>query len=274
MASATTLTTSSTRIGLRGILKSKKSNPWPNPQRSIGESWCALGKNRCWEPVGPAQELIGKLFGHIKNLLESQHEYLNEGVCTPRAILFSLYIIGRTEDHARPTIMFSCENKTPRQRAVKIVRESKLLDGYPGVGLGESLRPLILSRSPVQLGDQRLNEDVQMSNDALVYYSPPLTGLYGIPIAIRNTENGRSLPIRKATIGGFIYIGEELFGVTVAHVFLDDSSVLKPCETDAIEYSLEFESEDEVTDDEEIETTSRGRLLIISLHLVLSLNVT
>jgi hypothetical protein len=275
MASTTTLATSSTRIGLRGILKPKKSNPWPDPQQSIGESWCTLGKNRCWEPVGPAQELIGKFFGHIKDLLESQHEYLNEGVCIPRAILFSLYMIGRTEDYARPTIMFSCENKAPRQRAVKIVRASKLLDDSPGVGLGDSPRPLILSRSPVQLGDQNPNEDVQMLDNVLVHYFPPLTDLYGIPITIRNTKEGRLLPPRKATIGGFISLEEELFGVTVAHIFLDDSSVQKSCESDAMEYSLEFESEDEVIDDkDEVEITSHGKLPIIPLHLVLSLSVT
>jgi hypothetical protein len=260
MASTNTLTASSTRIGLRSILKSNQSNPWPDPRESIGESWCTLGKNWCWEPVGPAQEIVGKVFGSIKNLLESQHEYLNEGVCIPRAILFSLYMIGRTEDRARPTIMFSCENKAPRQRAVKIVRASKLLDGFPGVGLGESLRPLILSRSPVQLGDQNSNEEVQMSDDALVYYFPPLTRLYGIPIAIQNTgRHGRYLPLRKATIGGFISVGEELFGLTVAHVFLDDFTAPESFESNRMEYSLEYESDDEV------DITSRGKSSIIPL---------
>jgi len=269
MSFTTTLTASSTRIGLRSILKSNQSNPWPDPRESIGESWCTLGKNRCWEPVGPAQEIVRKVFGSIKNLLESQHEYLNEGVCIPRAILFSLYMIGRTEDRAKPTIMFSCENKAPRQRAVKIVRASKLLDDYPGVDLGESARPLILSRSPVQLGGQNPNEDVQMSDDALVYYFPPLTDLYGVPIVIQNTGDGRSVPLRKATIGGFISVGEELFGVTVAHIFLDDS-VVESFESDSMEYSLEYESDDEVIDDEEqVDITSRGKSPIMPLPFIL-----
>jgi hypothetical protein len=266
MASTATLAASSTRSGIRGIFKPKQNSLWPDPRQSIGESWCPLGKNRCWEPVGPAREIIGRTFGDIKELLESQHEYLNEGVCIPRAILFSLYMIGRTEDHAKPTIMFSCENKAPRQRAVKIVRASTILDEYPSVGLGDSSRPLILSRSPVPLGDQNPSEDVQMSGDVLVYYFPPLIDAYGIPIAIGSTEDDRPHPRHKATIGGFICIEEELFGVTVGHIFLDDSYVPGSCGSDAIEYSLEFESDDETLDEEgQVEITSRGKLSITQI---------
>jgi hypothetical protein len=61
-------------------------------------------------------------------------------------------MIGPTAEQARPTIIFTCENKIQRQRAQKLVRNSKLLDQYPGFRLGESARPLRLTMSPQPLG--------------------------------------------------------------------------------------------------------------------------
>jgi hypothetical protein len=33
-------------------------------------------------------------------------------VCVRRVLQYDLYLIGRTQEQARPTIIFSCENKT------------------------------------------------------------------------------------------------------------------------------------------------------------------
>ena len=149
MTSTITTTVNLSMTGLQRFKSFKQKNPWPNPERSIGISWCPLGKNWCWEAVGPAQEIAGKILCKIKDILESQQEYLNEGVCIRRVLLFGLYMIGRTKAQARPTIVFSCENKIQRQRAMKAVRESAILDGHPGVCLGESsaLQGFLASRN-------------------------------------------------------------------------------------------------------------------------------
>jgi len=100
-----------------------------------------MGKNRCWEAIGPAKERYDEVSERIKALLESQHESLNDGVCVFRFLMIDLYMIGRNEEQAKPTIIFSSENKTLRQRAQKLVRGSEILDEYPGFTLGESSRP-------------------------------------------------------------------------------------------------------------------------------------
>jgi hypothetical protein len=152
MTSTTTIMTSRSWIGTLRAPAFKQKNPWSNPEQSVGDAWCDIGKTRCWEAIGPAQDVASKVLGHIKNLLESQHEYLNEGVCVPRVLLFGLYMTGRTIEQARPTIIFSCENKAQRQRAVKVVRESLLLGAYPAILLADSSRPPRLSPEPSATG--------------------------------------------------------------------------------------------------------------------------
>lgn len=322
MASISTVTTTVnlSMIGLQIFRGFKERNPWPDPKRSIGINWCSMGKNSCWEAVGPAQETVGSILCKIKDILESQHEYLNEGVCVRRVLLFDLYMIGRTEAQARPTIVFSCENKIQRQRAMKVVRESAILDGHPGVRLGESSRPPRLSSEPQQLGgpdlpNESFNEygshtqrpaeaatkgtiktepgesltssaqrarqlrcgsqdhinDVEMINDAatssafdkLVYCNLPLNGVHGIPIMIKDDKIAK---FRKSTIGGFIYVGDQFFGLSVAHAFLEnlqDTEDTEDIEIDDIEFSFEYdEDEDENTDEDEdfVNMTSRGQL--------------
>jgi hypothetical protein len=308
-------------IGLQSLKSFKQKNPWPDPERSIGVSWCSLGKNWCWEAIGPAQEIAGKILCKIKDILESQHEYLNEGVCIRRVLLFGLYMVGRTKAQARPTIVFSCENKIQRQRAMKAVRESAILDGHPGVYLGESSRPPRLSNEPQQLGGLNVlnksshgdeahaqrrargatrstiegepeksprlptlsaqrsqsddhTKDAEMTGDTnnssainnMVYYVSPLGGVHGIPIMIKDTMD--KAPTRKSTVGGFIYVGEQLFGLTVAHAFQDNLQDDKERKDDDIEFSFEDDSQDEdedtVGDEDFINMTSRGQSTVFA----------
>lgn len=144
-------TTTAMSLGLQRITTLGRKNSWPDPLLSIGEFWCLMGPERCWEPIGPAKEKFDDISHQIKSLLDSRGEYLSEGVCVRQLLTFELYMIGRTAELAKPTIIFSSENKTQRQRAKKLVRESGILRGCPGIGLGESPRPLRPSRSPKPL---------------------------------------------------------------------------------------------------------------------------
>jgi len=80
MSRTTTITTKSSRMRLQTASSFLPMNPWPDPQDSIGDALCSLGRSRCWEAKGPADEIPrGPIFREIKVLLESRHEYLNEG---------------------------------------------------------------------------------------------------------------------------------------------------------------------------------------------------
>jgi len=224
----------------------KPKNPWPDSQGSIGSLLCPMGRNKCWEAVGPAGELSkGNLFKEIKKLLESQHEYLNEGESVPRAILFEVYMIGRNETFARPTILFCCERKPPRQRAMKLVRESLVLVEYPGVQLGDCSRPPNLTHQPVPLFDPISEEDDRVlvgSSPSGIIYRPPIKSLFGLPVYVQLSHDH----LRAATIGGFICLGDTIVGLSVRHVFDEDQDELNPEDFGTVmEFSLEYDDFEE-----------------------------
>ena len=208
-----------------------------------------MGRNKCWEAVGSAGELSkGNLFKEIKMLLESRHEYLNEGESVPRAILFEVYMIGRNESFARPTILFCCERKPPRQRAMKLVRESLVLVQYPGVQLGDCSRPPGLTRQPVPLFDPISEEDDPSSVRRFysgVLYRPPIKSLFGVPVYVQLSHGH----LRAATIGGFISLDDAIVGLSVRHVLDKDQNELNPEDFGTeMEFSLE---DDDFEDDED-----------------------
>lgn len=249
----------------------KPKSTWPDPEASIGESFCVLGKYRCWEAIGLAGDIPkSAAFRDIKTLLESRYEYLHEGLSVPRALSYELYMIGKVKKEAQPYIMFICESKPSRQRALKLVRESGILDEYPGVLLGECSRAPILSRPAVPLASLDSGEDLQVTEESdegdilpesgpYVYYQEPLSDVYGFPIFV---EIFGGSPRRKATAGGIIRVGDEFYVLTVAHTFFDPSRREKPNATRPIEFSLELdgESDDDDTEGRDfIEVTSRGK---------------
>jgi len=69
---------------------------------------------------------------------------------------------------------------------------------------------------------------------------------------------------RKATIGGIVRLGDELFGLTVAHAFLDILEKKPTAQRGEIEFSCEYTSSDEGEEDDEdeedkdLEVTSQG----------------
>ena len=272
MSSTATITTATATttmsLGLRRITTLGRKNPWPDPQLSLGDCWCSIGSNQCWEAVGPAKEKYDEVSVQIKSLLESRHEYLNEGICVRRWLMFGLYMIGRTKELARPTIIFSCENKTQRLRAQRLVRESGILNGYPGVALGEASRPLRLSSSPKLVCDRIPSLDVDISENvdipkmstACVFYSEEPAGTHGIPVAVCMLDPASSPNARKSTLG-LLLVGDALFGLTTAHALLDDPDEEERYGGD-MEFSLEEEDECRDTDDyceDFVDITSRGR---------------
>jgi hypothetical protein len=153
---------------------------------------------------------------------------------------------------------------------VKIVRESPILDSYPGVALGESSMLPRLSRALIQLGNDSNSEDIYMSNGIEyfnssgndVFFAEPLTSIYGIPIAIKALGGKNTPESRKATAGGIVIVGEKLFFMTVAHACFDNATGIEFSENTVLEFSLEFDDEED-DDDSELENnfvtiTSRG----------------
>lgn len=218
--------------------------------------------SKCWEAVGPAWEMMNQISKPIRNLLQQRNEYLQEGTNIPRAISFTMYMIGRTAETANPTIIFSCENKEPRKRARKIIEESNLLDDYPGVVLGDSSRAPVLSRPAIPLASHGLGgasqvssiSDLSMEHRTSIYYSPPIRHGDGISVSVKSATQ----EFRQATLGGFILVGGKILGLTVAHM-LDNGLEVSPSDCDDMEFSIDYEDEED-EDDRKIDEEDNGEI--------------
>ncbi|KAE9365861.1 hypothetical protein N431DRAFT_418721 [Stipitochalara longipes BDJ] len=139
----------STKLGLFGLKKAQ----WPNPHLSLGIQCNRLGSNECWQAVGPAQDLFGLVSKSIGDLLDARVEDLEEGEpVAGHILLFGMYMIGKSATTAQPTLLLTCQRPKPRRRAIKYIRESGILKGYPKILLAESsLPPLASGTSSVRL---------------------------------------------------------------------------------------------------------------------------
>ncbi|RDW76977.1 hypothetical protein BP6252_05030 [Coleophoma cylindrospora] len=260
MFASTTTTKQSRRLmkPLSSVLRLKPKATWPDPESSAGESFGVLGKYQCWEAIGPAGNIPqSTAFRNIRPLLESRYEYLHEGLSVPRALSYELYMIGKVKQEAQPHIIFICESKLSRERALELVSESGILEAYPGLLLGECSRAPILSQPAIPLALLAPVLDVSICGESKggpvlesaqnVYYLDPLLNAYGFRIFVEVLGGG---PRREATAGGIIRIGDRLFVLTVVHTFFDSPSREKADVSTPMEFSLAL---DDDSDDEDIE---------------------
>ena len=173
--------------------------------------------------------------------------------------MFGLYMIGRNEKKSSPTLLLSCEPKKPRTKALKLVRESGLLQDYPGVLLAES------SQAPTALGLVRPLGNLSAADPDFVFFAPPtLNNVCGRPIFIMESKDPDNLAVtsvsRKATIGGFVRLrnseyGNTYCGLTVAHAFEDELRV-SPVSTDA-EFAFDGSDGEEEDDADDMEKSDQ-----------------
>ncbi|ETS76145.1 hypothetical protein PFICI_11532 [Pestalotiopsis fici W106-1] len=90
-----------------------------------------------WEATGPALEAYNQLIPRIYKTLEERQGPLPNS----DFIWFGLYMVGPDMETAMPHIMFTGENKVARKRAMKIIKESRLLAEHPGMHVGQWAEP-------------------------------------------------------------------------------------------------------------------------------------
>ena len=195
--------------------------PWPSPELSLGNKCSSFGIQQCWEVTGPAQLISVDIFSAVKGLLSSQSEYLNEKESKPCFIMFGLYMIGHDEAHANPTLILSCERKTPRRKALKLVRESGILSSKPGVRLAESTRPPLCLQPPRILGSVGdIFKTTGVFSD-MIYWSPS-EPICGVPVYKRKSSGDSFAFSYQATVGGVVSLNNINYGLSTAHTFLGE----------------------------------------------------
>ena len=219
---------------------------WPQPELSIGRSCSPLGGLKCWEVIGPALDISVHSLKAVKELLDPWAEYLHEAEPKPCFIAFGVYMIGRDERKANLTLLISCERKFPRQKAVKLVRESTILREHAGVRLAESPRPPLCPMSPIALGlsnDESNEDDFTGLPSKLLYCSAPFATC-GISVYAQMYDK---IYRPNATVGGFVSLEGVLFGLSAAHGFVEDH---KPSALPDDDISFEISFDDWIEDDD------------------------
>lgn len=205
----TTSTVDSTRLSLNTTSKCR----WPEPQASIGAQRASLdplGIFKCWEikDKSPAHNVWKKVHKPILSLIKEEYEHLN---AKGAKLLMEMFMIGRKEAKSSPTLLVSCELKTPRRMALDLIQKKSILSNYPGVLMAECskfpklLAPGDLSSLPY------LREGVYLTGEL---------GSCGTSVLV---SVGDKTPSRKATIGGLVNVGDKTFGLMVGHVFENES---------------------------------------------------
>jgi hypothetical protein len=207
-----------------------------------------FGIYKCWaiKDESPAQLVWKSVSKAIVALLEDQFEHLD---AKDKDLMVEMFMIGRKQATCNPTILFSCESKTSRQRAMDLVQKKRILAAHPGVLIAECARlPRLLAT------DKSSSLDLSPG----VYASGGFHHC-GISVLIIESDGG---PPRKATIGGIVCIGDDSYGLTANHPFSKASANDRTEEPDTefAFYGL-GDPEDDGSDDGVLsaEMTSQGR---------------
>lgn len=92
-----------------------------------------MSRSLAWVPTGPARDTYDtKILADLEATLANTE--LPEGA----PLFLKLYMIGRDIDSANPVVMVCCVHRGKRKEAESSIRESRILDRYPGFGLGSS----------------------------------------------------------------------------------------------------------------------------------------
>ena len=232
------------RQSIPSILTASKST-WPDPERSIGRECSKISGLRCWEATGPALEIMNKLSIPIKEMLDNYQEILEQGELKPRAVSFHMWMIGTVASAANPTIVFSSKSRRQRTFAKVLLKESKLLDNYPGI------RIKTLDKAPAiyQAADSNLNVDGEEVSDDGIYMVDDSRGVCGSLVAFGNSK--------LATMGGVILIDNVHYGFSAQHARFDYIRE-RQCLTSEPADAPCFDDDSDSEYCDLIETTSRG----------------
>ena len=110
----------------------RNRHAWPSPESSIGPFCGTTPDNfNYWEAQGPARDVFNRLRTEINQVLEEECD----PVPSSSAIVYDVYMVGRSPDTAAPRIMVSSKYVESRKQAVNAIKKSGILDrdGVAGV---------------------------------------------------------------------------------------------------------------------------------------------
>lgn len=216
---------------------------------------------QCWEALGPAGDAMKELYPHIKHLLENNQELLEQGEEKPRIIGFNLWMEGNSPGTSQPVIVFSSKSCGQRTRAKMLLKQSGLLNGYPGIKIKTLDRMPAIYRTHWHEQERvgmypRPQNTLTTPEDSFVFIHGDHDVACGASISFRN--------IRPATLAGLISVNGVYYGLTAQHGRFKPREALGPvARSDEI---LAFDEDSDEGDCQDAEITSRGELTSCALY--------
>lgn len=202
-----------------------------------------MGGSMVWFPRGPALD-------RYSNTIRPEVESILNNIELPEGekLIVKLYMIGRSEQKANPTIMVCCSDKTTRKEAEALIRESGLLDqdGNCGFGLGSTGLPLEANCLPRPLGKGISTKEAPFTDalkvDVYGLTEPGIGRKLGF---IVSSQAGRI--VNYSTGGPIMRIGDHLYQLTVAHAMKQTlgSKILRAQGLDLDECEFDGQSDEE-----------------------------
>ncbi|KAF5570432.1 PNG1 with de-n-glycosylation function (n-glycanase) [Fusarium phyllophilum] len=205
---------------------------WPEPELSIGRYIGKVGRELCWVAKGPARDAFATLAPKIKAYLERSVEPVSSWVT------WSVYMFGKSENSASPAILFCCEVFAHRKQVRNAIKDSGILNEFPGVKTAHMCRPPDFNQL-VQLADESSN------------HRPVLASLEsnpcGMPLFVE-TSIGDGTCYKQATVGGIIQLLDKFYYTTAGHVLSPDTAA-SCTEGQVSDDEFEIDDDDEEVDD-------------------------
>jgi hypothetical protein len=187
---------------------------WPDSKQSVGKLLQTKGQKKCWEAVGPARAAFLTLGPEITDYLDNTTE-TRPGSET---VTFSIYMIGRNKSRAAPTLLFCSEDYRSRKIVHDAVKQSGLMERYPGIKTGNAPRaPEIESHGPLQ----------PLALDTMPLRNAQTSGPSDMCTVIHVSNNkifaphhlGKQSRAHIATLGGIARCNDKTFLLTAGHPF-------------------------------------------------------
>lgn len=180
---------------------------WLNPEDSIGRYIGKAKWDHIWEAIGPARDAFNTVAPKIKDYLESAVEPISSRVT------WSMYMIGKSASLASPSIIFCCDVLQHRREVRNTIKDSGILNDYPGIKTGHLPRPPDFDQL-VPLGGG--GQPPYIRGDIKVLTSGAKSAC-GSQLFL-NANKSNSVPLGPAaTIGGVIRVGDKFYYTTAAH---------------------------------------------------------
>ena len=189
---------------------------YPDVSACIGTELGVINDRYWWNATGPARTQFSLVETEIREQLK---ELFTDRYVT--TVHFCLYMIGRSEESAIPTIMFFCEEKEPRKKAKKTLDQGGLLEKLPGFRTGHVARQPGVGRLIQPATGTYSGQKSSVSGATYeVYYdtSRPIKAI-GMPIFVKTSSD----VVRRATANA-VFADRKCVYLSVSHVFFDDVS--------------------------------------------------